>query len=152
MKYLGIDPGRTIGYARLEVARDESSGAFVLTDIEVGQERREDWSSFDSYPLGLVSDCDVVAIEDFVGSGHRSSESNFVLKMIGAFEVVTLLTEGKPLIQAPAKRRKYLKLAERLYEKLKGKKPPKHGHDALAHALKAIAVEQGIHPDVFLGQ
>lgn len=148
MKYLGIDPGRTIGYAVVHVEKEDDG--FKITKLEVGQERQEDWKTYDSYPLTLVSEVDLMAIEDFVGAGIRSNESNHVLKMIGAFELIAKMNSIKVLVQAPAKRRKYLKVAEKLYKKHFGRNPPGHGQDALAHALKAIAVEQGIHPEVLL--
>lgn len=137
--YLGIDPGKTIGYAKVVVEGSR------LVSIMVSQERREDWSSFGSKPLNLVNDCDVLVIEDFVGSGHRSKESNLVLKMIGAFQLAGLAKGKIVLVQAPASRRKYLKTSEKLYKQHTGYPICHHGRDALAHVLKALAGE-GLNP------
>lgn len=143
-RYLGIDPGKTIGYAMVTFKDGK------LLSLLVNQERREDCKAFQSVPLSLVEGCDVLAIEDFVGSGHRSKESNYVLKMIGAFEVVGLMEGKDVLVQAPASRRKYLKLAEALHAKVTGCAICRHGKDALAHALRAIVATEDFHPSEWL--
>ena len=142
--YLGIDPGKTIGYAK--VSFEGSS----LVEVLVSQERRDDWSTFESYPLGLVSSCMVLVIEDFVGAGHRSKESNLVLKMIGAFELTAKQEGLEYVLQPPVVRKKYLKLAEDLYRQEFGREVCNHGKDAFAHVLKAIAAREKFSPREWL--
>lgn len=136
--FLGLDPGKTIGYAVLKI------DGIDLESIEVGQQRVEDYDLFKSKIPKLIAEVDVVAVEDFIGAGIRSTDASNVLKQIGAicFAAKTL---GKTLyVQRNKQRLKYLKLGVDLYEESSGSKPCHHGKDALAHALKAIGLD--FHP------
>lgn len=139
--YLGLDPGLTIGYAIVGV--DTETGDLV--ELTVGQQKTADWKCFATKPWNLIPDVDAVIIEDFVGSGYRSVQSNHVLKQIGAFESFGKYLNKEVVVQAPKMRRKFLAWAKMIYKQETGFKVCRHGHDALAHAFKTIAGEI-VHP------
>lgn len=134
-RILAIDPGKTIGYALAE------TDGTTLWVIEVSQFVTEDWNPVGSKPFDYMAlyQPDIVRIEDFVGNGVRSSESNHVLKMIGGFKSAAD-TRGIEFKQcAPGTRMKYLKKGGDAYTEATGKVLPIHAKDAWAHLLRECA-------------
>lgn len=129
-KILAIDPGKTIGFALAELYSDK----LVINDI--GQHLVSDWNPYNSLPMYLVGLCNVLRVEDFVGNGVRSKESNHVLKMIGAFKFRGNELEIQVVTPTPGTRTKFIKKGQEIHLKLTGKKLPVHALDAFAHLLK----------------
>jgi hypothetical protein len=143
-KFLAVDPGRTIGYARIHLYGN------TITLLDVGQDqanivlhgkakKSERWYASESTPMTCLRTeslrPDVFQIEDFVGGGIRSSESSNVLRMVGAF-CETATQHGVELrLVTPGERYPYFKKADEL---VKFTHANRHGRDALAHCLMAI--------------
>lgn len=134
---LAIDPGKTIGYAYGQLNKTENT----LTIIEVSQQKTEDWNPYDTEPCLWLSsgDVSICRIEDFVGNGVRTVESNHTLKMIGGFRMLAddLDVEFKQC--APGTRMKYVKKGAEAYELAMGVALPIHAKDAFAHLLRECA-------------
>lgn len=131
---LSIDPGLTIGWCFLAI-----EGQKVL-DLLVSEYRTEG-IAFGSDPMVRLQSggFDVLVIEDFVGSGPRTKESCYTLKMIGAFEQVALSQGIEVAIQTNIMRKPWLKDAVKLHREWNNDRYPcHHGKDALAHALRYL--------------
>ena len=124
---LGIDPGGTTGVVKFSTADYKVLG----------------WSHYDTESITEVSDvilklqinhlnnCHVV-IEDFVGSGPRSSDMTQTIKMVGFFEHLCTWKKIPYTMQHPQKR---LSTIARAHE-IKSPTPlSSHAIDALAHVL-----------------
>lgn len=133
-RILAIDPGLTIGWCYLVVKGLE------VVELIVSEHRTEG-IAFGSDPMSFLQKAklDVLVIEDFVGSGPRTKESCYTLKMIGAFEQVGRSRGLEVAIQTNIMRKPWLKDGVKLHRALKsGKYPCHHGKDALAHALRYL--------------
>lgn len=117
-RILGVDPGRTCGLALLSQLDRSilwSGESFSIPEIHrVIKERKPT----------------VVAIEDFVGSGPRTTHGIATMKLIG---VVFGICEvyGIPIVEQPPQfRRPKLTMSQQMLPKAS-----RHIHDALAHCL-----------------
>lgn len=135
-KLLALDPGLTTGFALIKF----DPRTMDLISLQVSQERKEDAKAWGSKPMDiLISEKpNFLVIEDFIGAGPRTKESNYVLKMIGAYEAMGSKLGAEVSVQANSMRRPFLKGGVNFYRSLKGTNPCHHGKDALAHGLRFL--------------
>jgi predicted RNase H-like nuclease (RuvC/YqgF family) len=115
---MGIDPGITTGLALI----DGDTGALIETEESMSLKALasaiSDWNP------------NVIAIEDFVGSGPRNKYNIATMKLIGFVHGFCFGRGIEVVEQHPQFRRHKLMVAGRL-----SKSGSRHERDALAHAL-----------------
>lgn len=138
-RLLALDPGLTIGFASFVMDVE----TFQLKELVVSEERTEDAKPWGTAPMNIiVNGIDYLVMEDYIGGGPRTKESNYVLRQIGGFESVAA-SKGIPLkMQINAMRRPFLKEGAAFYKALKGRPACHHGKDALAHGLRWLQDEK----------
>ena len=145
---LALDPGFSTGYASITI--DALTNELTLDEYGVKKFGPGDQSQLfgmeGRFVLGLINprrkaklngevDEFVVAMEDFVGSGHRNNNAIYVLKLVGLIVGLTEVRRTKLSVQAPQWRKPFLKESGRLITEHKQAKPIIHEQDALAHGL-----------------
>lgn len=122
-----FDPGRTTGYAQVAFGKQGADGVRPLLTVFTKQ-----LASVDEVrdQMMLTRMADVIIVEDFIGSGPRTADAVFTLKLVG------LLEYGFPnttvIMQNPQRRKPFVSIAR---EMLNAQHKDRHGADALAHIL-----------------
>jgi hypothetical protein len=115
---MGVDPGRTCGIALYDRTTLQVLQASEAMTQEALAEAIVNWRP------------DVIAVEDFIGSGPRNVHGIYTLKLIGFVHGVGLMLEIPVIEQEPQFRRPRLTEAKKL-----APRATVHAQDALAHAL-----------------
>jgi len=118
MRVCGIDPGRTTGLVVCDVS------GVVIQALDVRD--RESLVEFLT-----THNPDVLVVEDFLGSGPRSADAIYTLKMLGFIEGCSHYLGMFHVMQPPQWRRAFLDKAQLVFPYHK----QRHCKDALAHVL-----------------
>ena len=122
---LGIDPGLTTGVVKYSTLSEKVLGWSHLTTLESCQDLPEQM-------LWLNTGDFHVVIEDFIGSGPRSSDMTQTIKMVGFFEHLCEWKKIPYTMQHPQKR---LSSVGRAHEMEFPTPLGSHAIAALAHVL-----------------
>ena len=131
MKIVGIDPGGTTGLAVVSYNKRRNKYRLECYDQINGYELVYKNVPAQDYVKRLLShQPNLVVIEDFIGGGYRSTDSNDTTKLVGFF-VGSAIANGIPaVLQVPKRRRPFVQLAKASIDKRF-----KHSADAYAHVL-----------------
>lgn len=125
MRILGVDPGRTTGVALGEFNNEG----------ELWRHREFEIMSLDKLVKFIQSiNPTKIVVEDFVGAGPRTKDSNNVHQLIGAVRGTAVILGIPCHVAVPQRRLPFLVPARKLLVKSGGKQSP-HKEDALAHVL-----------------
>lgn len=133
MLVLAVDPGMTTGVGMIEKLEHRTTvRAFQSTDVLEC-----------SYWIRTMAETPLIGkavllIEDFVGGGYRTSESNHTLKVIGHFQY-SFPAICDVILRTPQQRLKGTSFLNRYIENTDADLPGPHGHDALKHCFSYLA-------------
>lgn len=134
LNLIAVDPGMTTGLALLRI----TEAGLVISGTEATDPLRI-VSGIWSLSRGVPNT--VLLVEDFVGGGYRTAESNHTLKQIGLYEW-TFSPYFPVILRTPQQRLKGTSLAKKLAQQPNVDIPEPHSLDALKHCF-SYALEQG---------
>jgi len=132
-RVLSIDPGVTTGVALVQIYDGKLLETHIITDVHE-LSRLVQRVGLEMSVFGVI--------EDFVGSGPRTNEAIFVLKLIGRLEAICESVDMPYVLRAPQARIPLVNEAKKRTER--GTSP--HIIAAYAHALALI--EKGLYESV----
>jgi len=122
-----VDPGRTIGLARVDTLTREAVAAQWTDPLHVFAVLLQ-WKA-------LGPGLDVLIVEDYVGGGVQSSDGLYTTKLVGFFEYAGRRANLPVLMRVQQKRFAGLSKAKEHHY-------PVHATDALAHCYAHIRRER----------
>ena len=123
MSVCGIDPGRTTGLVHCS-----NSGKILCA--QAAREHKD----IVEFLRQLDSETTVVVMEDFLGSGPRSADAIFTIKLLGFVEGCCHLMGLELIVQPPQWRKAFLDKAQMHFRVHK----ERHCKDALAHVYSYL--------------